>query len=434
MNVGRMFASAVVRKIAYILDGLLVYGILSVLGIGVARAQAATRSEAYSSCVAYGGPVLAYIQPLDASYTSFKCTTSATDQATSGIYVCNLYKGDTEWTTCYGIKPNYPYTTEFPWTQGCPTGSTWVEAQKDCSVPCNQKPALGDDQWTTATIQVVPGNPTVACMDGCGYNAPPNSILIQQRMDGVLYTSVTGWQPPQGTETQYSCPTGGAGMPGPLPADGDGDGSSDGNDPSPNNPGEGAPQPPAPAPGTCGGTGQPPCPSQESDPNLSTGGQNCQVAPSSSGDPILAQIAFQSWATRCEGEKINAALEAGINVTNIGQGGATDMAATNDLLGAIKNGVQGLLNFVNGTGPVASDTTGSDVTAASVYGETEIGASGFDDSGYGWNRACPAPIEVQVFDQTIVFNTDMLCNWLTVGGWFVLLLTGIKCIRTVIEA
>jgi hypothetical protein len=329
-------------------------------------------------------------------------------------------------------------------------------------------------------------------MDGCGYELPENGFLVTRKIDNVTYTAVTGWQPPQGAEaSQYTCPSGGLGVPGPLPADGDGDGSSDGQDPAPNNPGEGAPQPADPPPGTCGGAGQPACPSQESDPNKSSGGGNCKTAPSSTGDPILAQIAFQTWATRCEGEKAVIALNkmAGIGngtsktaTAGGGEGCAQAPVCTNDpvncaLLHQVWKGRctnshtasggtcgadGGVLNFscsgdeilckqtllaveakckgdATYTGPTDTthqaglDTEGQDDGQGNgfvVEGE-EIGADGLDDSGLGYGRTCPASPTVSVMGASIEFDTGPLCTWLQLGGLFVLVLSALASLRII---
>jgi hypothetical protein len=240
------------------------------------------------------------------------------------------------------------------------------------------------------------------------------SVLV----DDKQYWSVNGWEP-----TGATC-TAGPGDGASVPTDSDGDGTSDSNDADPTNPGVGGTPDPAAEPDPlCGTEGHAACPNDPTATNSSTGGGDCTSPPQSTGDPTLAQIAFQTWATRC-------ALVANANTGEVEQGGTgTDMTATNAKLDGIGAGIDGLLDVSGET----LDTTGLGAVGSSVMQTREVDGT-FDDSGFGWSRTCPAPVTVVVMGNEVTLQTSALCNWLTVGGWFVLLLTGFRCLKIVMEA
>lgn len=269
---------------------------------GIGDAQAAcngttcdTKPEAYAKvawtgsdfCPVYGLPNAAE----SATYTESDVQAGGAPGRVTASYKCN---------------GSQVATASATWTALCKAGETYDAASNTCKVPKECKvtdPPLGPS-WVQGDY-TSPSFSIYVCNDECSYIMPSGQTTVGQRtIDGQLWSETTGFVP-----TGSAC-TPGASDTSTPPSDSDGDGTSDGNDSAPNNPGEGDPQPPAPAEGTCGGAGQPPCPSQESDPDKSTGGGDCKTPPSSSGNPILAQIAFQTWATRC-------------SITGLANGGGT---------------------------------------------------------------------------------------------------------------
>lgn len=101
-------------------------------------------------------------------------------------------------------------------------------------------------------------------------------------------------------------------------------------------------------------------------------------------------------------------------------GGDGDAGADSDNLEKIKSAV-----FGDGSDP-NGDTTGMDATAGSVQSTTEYGADGFDQTGFGYSRTCPAPPSVTLYGHTFAFDSEgRFCDWMVVGGWFVLVVAGI---------
>lgn len=257
------------------------------------------------------------------------------------------------------------------------------------------------------------------CSDGCEYN--PSSMTYQTgTVDGIKYVSLAGWIP-----SGASCTVGPNDEYVP-PGDSDGDGISDGNDPDPNNP------------GSSGNTGDNP-PSGESNDsgdgsgngNQSAGGGSCAAPPSSSGDGILAQIAYQTWATRCAIERskdANGNLKTTGGQNGTGQtpgGGSTDMAETNALLSAIKGFVKRASDFIDGiTGEVGgldTDKGQGEDDLATVWSDTPEEEE-LDAGGLGWGRACPQLPSISVGGYSGQVDDGSLCTVMQAVGALILLL------------
>lgn len=108
-------------------------------------------------------------------------------------------------------------------------------------------------------------------------------------------------------------------------------------------------------------------------------------------------------------------------------GSGTDMTATNGKLDAIKGSVDALTDL-SGT---SDDATGRDVAAGDAASSIpDAGGDGLDQSGFGYGRACPAPVTVEVYGQTISFDSNgALCDWMVAGGFFVLILAALGSAR-----
>lgn len=153
------------------------------------------------------------------------------------------------------------------------------------------------------------GNGALTCLGGCqfSYAASGNPPVGAVAPTGAVCNTYSTANPcPSGYVTSGGL--GGFCVP-PPPPDADGDGVPDADDAFPNDPNEsedsdgdgvgdnGDIMPDDPTNGADedeeGG--------DEGD-NRSTGGGNCKTPPSSTGDAILAQIAYQAWSTRCAAE------------------------------------------------------------------------------------------------------------------------------------
>lgn len=398
--IGRTFGNAIIRRAGWIVGGVIVYAILSMLGVGLGKARASafdfaactsnetsynqcTQADAYAVCkhnIDY------YSNPPNQVRANPRCELQ--DPAMSGT-AFGIWIGKFDGGT---FGSNY-------WGKACTPPALWDDATKTCKVPkvCSATdPPLGEGTYIMSdNIQDFD-----ACYDGCSYIDNDDNQKYS-KIDGSYWINTQGWIPEGAT-----C-TAGAGDNATPPSDGDGDGSSDGNDSSPNNPGETGPQPPPPA---CGGAGQPPCPSQESDPNQSSGGGDCATPPNSTGDPILAQIAYQTWATRCAGERSATKLETGVNVTVEGGGTGTDMTATNAKLDGIAGKLDGILGklgeWLDGfTGP--GEGSAPDPMSVWDAGTDELQP---DSAGYGLPRSCPAPPTFTLAGASRTIDTGPMCE------------------------
>lgn len=266
-------------------------------------------------------------------------------------------------------------------TNVCPAGEVWnpvtqtCEGEQTCDV--NGPPLAGG--WVKS-----PDDQAIfTCSGGCEY-ADNNSSSLCSRIDGQYYCSVDGW-----TRTGFTCTPGDNDGAVP-PSDSDGDGASDENDQAPNNPGDTGGNDPHDGDsgeddsGTCGGEGQPACDGTNGGSgqgNTSGGGGNCGSPPHSSGDAILAQIAYQTWATRCAVE----------GQGNGGSGGGDGDAISIEDGGTIEDMET---PWVDGEGIEPSEW----------------------DSGLG-GGSCPAPLSETItiagHSATVEFSFDPLCQFAT---------------------
>ena len=346
---------------------------------------------------------------------------NGTPNAAGTGYVCIAYHSN------YGGSDQHS-TWSYP-NPGCPAGQTYSTVSHSCANPCNATDAPLGSTWVPDSAYP-PNSPDLhvdVCSGGCQYLNPDESNHYNQITgDGQHWTDTTGWVP-----VGQTCSVAGGNQGSTPPADTDGDGVSDGQDGAPNNPGStGANPPPTPPPaGTCGGVGQPKCPDATDPSNhQSTGGGDCNTPPQSSGDPILGQIAFQTWATRCAltGKANTGGSTGGGTVV-----GGTDMTATNGKLDGIKEGIDKLGNT---DGMTTLDHSGEDGTGTVAEVDGGLGSNGFDQSGFGFSRSCPAPPTVEVFGTTLTLAGPALCDWMIAGSYFVLLLAGIGCARIIASA
>lgn len=246
----------------------------------------------------------------------------------------------------------------FHFVAECPP--EWFDPETGaCENPCTGKPPLLNVH--------AEGDSHELCSDGCAYKCDGSSVLFT--IDGVLRTVCAG---PAWTVTGATCSAGE--LPAPIPAvtDSDGDGTSDDNDLSPNNPGESGDGSGQDVSRACGGPGQPECLPDGSNEgsgrgNTSGGGGDCNTPPRSSGDAILAQIAFQTWATRC----------AVIATANQGPGTGSG-AGDGSEMDKLREEAAGLDTSL-GEG---------DADAAWIEGPTALD---LDTGGLGIGGTCPAP-------------------------------------------
>lgn len=314
MNIARIFANAVARRFAYLIVAA-AFAFLASLFSGDAYAATCgmpSQTEARTAAgmeltYTYQGQAVAACKGLAAYHSvqsggvvgkwqpSGSCTVSGfqvSNPATTTGERWNVSAGCTSMTPVApsGNSSNIGWTWSLP---GCPPGQT-VNPDGTCG-SCESKPPL-------MNVTGAPGSAEV-CDAQCKFEC--SGITVDLTVDGNRrsYCGSNSWAP-TGGQCSTTGPAG-IGAPEAAASDADGDGTSDGNDSSPNNPGQGGAGESgegADEDGDCGGEGQPECGAPgagSGNGNTSGGGGNCDTPPSSTGDPILAQIAFQTWATRC---------------------------------------------------------------------------------------------------------------------------------------
>ena len=311
---------------------------------------------------------------------------------------------------------NWTPITQHLWVSECEAGSTWDEATHSCKKACspNDPPLSGGFMSFTGSE---PGYQT--CHDGCEYN--PDSMSYKFGVvDGIKFVSVAGWIP-----SGASCTVGPNDGYVP-PADTDNDGISDSKDASPQNPGNSNAADDASNPkgdtkedGHGSGNG-----------NKSGGGGNCGNPPSSSSDEILAQIAYQTWATRCAIESTKDSsgtvkTTGGNNGGTVPIPGGVDMTETNSLLSAIKTYIKKVHDFIDSvTGEVSGLDTDKGEGASDldhVWGSSSD-EHDLDSSGFGWARSCPVLPSISIGGYSGQVDDGTLCTVMQAVGALVLLL------------
>lgn len=393
----RIFANALARRVAYLIVAALSGGLLSLFATGKAHAQAGCfdltassttcdyRQDAYEMA-------RAVVEHWCTSYSG-ECQVASVDHFTSPV---PGYRGrrqtrpapDRPWSSPVSASTRY-------YSADCPgEGSTWDDQAKSCD-SCSSKPALGAGAWSgvNADMQM--------CQDGCTFEGGIGGgvgVCLPVVIDGTTYQHCTSWGP---TGDVCSVGVGNGSL---APPDTDGDGTSDGNDGSPNNPGSGGgggqngEGQPEDGSSSCGGPDQPACEADGSNSgsgkgNTSGGGGNCQSPPSSTGDAILAQIAYQAWATRCA-------------VEGLGQGGTGTGPGTGDGDGAKEGTLKGIKDFLDGNGEGVPDA--DDPWMDGLPGEPSDWSLGL---GGG---SCPSPVSTSItfggVSAPLEFSFQPLCD------------------------
>lgn len=199
--------------------------------------------------------------------------------------------------------------------------------------------------------------------------------------------------------------------------------------------------------------------------NTSVGGGNCATPPSSIGDAITGSIAWQTWNTRCELEKVNAKLQAltavvvgDISNCNAGfscTGNSAQCAQVYALrvkicpnqvemiakLESIKSAIEaqggnsgGGSSGIDGnvSGMDSSDGTGGFTAGSGNVQEVTLDESQFDDSGFlGGSRQCPAMPVISVMGTTLDFNNQDVCLYFQIGAALVLLVASLGGLRII---
>jgi len=354
MNLRRMFANAMARRVAYVVVAIA----LAWLGLGDARAQFAQCSQ----------PSISNAECADEG-------TSHTQAHASAVYANTNAQGDLIRPVCFVGVENFTQAS----VQYIRVRYAGQGADGACNVNSRSRHFRANQTCQTRQPLInVSGRPgsDLVCANGCEHRCNASSLELTIDGEGLTVCSVPQW-----SATGQPCAGGDAAPPPPTvpPVDTDGDGTSDANDPAPNNPGQGGQGEDGPPEqdGDCGGEGQPECGAPgagSGNGNTSGGGGNCQTPPSSTGDAILAQIAFQTWATRC-------AIEGNANA-----GGGTGDGTGSGSGDGDGDGVMD--DLANEAAALDKSQGEADAGDAWIDGPGEIQ---FDSTGLGFGGSCPAP-------------------------------------------
>lgn len=344
---------------------------------GLARAQDRiyeSREAAYAACRAW------IDTPIEGRpYVSVDCEHGFNVRWRYSARKCNKAGG----TSCSA--------EQFAYDQECPANSDWDDESKTCSKDCaSESSPSGNASYSGVTESLY------MCFNGCMFRG--QGVCVSTPTDGEMFTACGSW-----SNEDFSCEAG-EGEGEERPDDSDEDGTSDGNDPAPNNPGEGGGGKDG-QPGQDGSGGDGPGEGSGNG-NKSGGGGNCSTPPSSTGDAILAQIAYQTWATRCAAEAL---VEGGTGAGGTGAGG------TGDGDGSDSSAVE----FDQGD-PAEDD---GDAEPGEVATHTFDIESMLDFSGFAGGGSCPefGSIEMGPFG-THSLGGDWFCEWLPVFRTLIILM------------
>jgi hypothetical protein len=163
MNIGRIFASAVIRKVAYWVAALIIAAVVSFIGMGEAHAQeppsqcpnlaaGCTKEVAHSSCMSR---MKTYATQIGIQNPTYNCNDSNPNGTGQGGFTPYI-----QGSNGYAVMTDEIYI-------GCPAGSTWNNTTKTCfsSEECLAKN-------TPALNAVKPSLVTERCLQGCRYAMP----------------------------------------------------------------------------------------------------------------------------------------------------------------------------------------------------------------------------------------------------------------------
>ncbi len=179
-----------------------------------------------------------------------------------------------------------------------------------------------------------------------------------------------------------------------------------------------------------------------------SGGDDCSAPPSCSGSPIMCGQARIQWRidcnTRknrniaggtcasmpiCTGEKCDAMEYSALLMQWRSACALEKMAQGNGNGGGENADVKAIRDALTGTG--GGVTTAPDRPSSDVWAPRSGTPVKPDTGGYGWGRTCPQPPSFEVFGNVIQIDTAPLCNWLILGGYFVMGLAALASLRII---
>lgn len=134
----------------------------------------------------------------------------------------------------------------------------------------------------------------------------------------------------------------------------------------------------------------------------------CDTPPACFGDAVMCGNAKENWATRCAVQKMAAASAS--------SGGASYGDPSSALAAA---------------GVPADGGASGDPSTSGLVTSSDLGQDGFDASGLGFSRTCPASPQFSVLGHSYTLDLTPLCNFASLLGWFVLLCAFLVSLRIV---
>lgn len=482
MNLWRIFANAIVRRVVYVLVAMA----LAWLGLGTARAQDVQfpdQGAAYAECMADFASIRGQYPGATGSNLSYNCAQGKPPRC------FNNGATTTCWYVCAIDSPN-------------PTGSF----QRDCRTRANSAPTTryvyGGAQSCASrqpyigpppmsTVNAYPRQGALSCINGCEaamfnngdgtwtgrYDGSGKACSVQTLEQACQFMTGFHWnkwnQTCEPTEQQCddnqakdplsgackdACPEG-------MKLNQEGQCSPAapecpaGNVKSPQGdclPGEGqcAAGEARRENGTCGkdsdGDGKADedddDPSNDPDKESASGGDTCNAPPSCSGSAIACMQVKIQWRIDCNTRRNKNVAGGGCAAMPVCTGDNCDAVEYSQLLmqwrtacalekmageggssggdadlAAIKNALTG--SNQGDAGPVGNP--------ADAWAEGSGEEFNPDTSGYGWGGSCPSIPPVSVFGQTINFDIGPMCEWVALGGHILIALTAFLCLRIV---
>ncbi|WP_148045916.1 hypothetical protein [Stenotrophomonas rhizophila] len=181
----------------------------------------------------------------------------------------------------------------------------------------------------------------------------------------------------------------------------------------------------------------------EKEPDSFSGGDDCKTPPSCSGSAILCGQARIQWRIDCNTRRNRNIAGGQCNAQPICTGDKCDAMEYTSLLmqwrtacalekasgGSGDNGdLAAIRNALTGTGGSVNPGTlpGSDAWVTGTGQPTKP-----NTAGYGWSGSCPAIPAVSFMGTSIQIDATPICNWLSLGSFFVMGLAALGSLRIV---
>jgi hypothetical protein len=461
MNFRRILANAVARRVAFVL----VAAAFAWLGIGNARAQTyPSEGAAYAACMENAAvhvdasPSYRYGPHCQKGHANFYTSQYWSCAASGHTPPCSIGTGSIfAFLNACSARPNYvgspptstmaglPVGGALSCVDGCAAGwfnngdGTWTGTYAGSSACTNDTlkdncSSLGDGYFWNAYAQLcqppkakcdenqTQDSLTGACVDSC-----PAGMV----MDANGVCDAAEDECPAGNVKAPSgeclpgdgqCAAGEARRPnGTCGKDSDGDGEADEDDEDPEN---------------------------DPEEETASGGDSCDSPPSCSGGAIACMQVKIQWRIDCNTRKaanVSGGTCASIPVCT---GKSCDALEYSQLLqqwkaacalekiaaGGSSGGGDGdaVVDLLTAPGSINSNAGGGDTLSDGDPWADEGEEHEPDASGFGYARSCPSPPSLTLpGGQTVQIDLTPLCNWVSLGGSIVLILSGLMCLRIV---